>query len=337
LGLLKASFQLDNFSEALRAYGRRRRTLIQERTRQLNRMHKVLVLMNVQIGTQLTDLEGVSGLAIIAAIANGETNPHVLIEHIRRGVKTPKAELLKALEGTWRKEYVFELQQLWATFQIFGEQLQACDKAIEAELAQYCTQKGITPPDPTQKPTLTERKMKDSQNAPTLGIVRSIQALTGVDTLAIAGVGGNFVLDVAAELGFNLEQFPSEKHFTSWLGLAPNNKVSGGKRLSSKTPKKQNHAARAFRQAANAIGNCKTHPLKPFFCGILKRQGRKGAIVATARKLAVIYYKMLTKQEAFDYKDPQQDTDKQRAIQLKKIQKSIKELKIDKSELKFAA
>lgn len=337
LGLLKASFQLDNFSEALRAYGRRRRTLIQERTRQLNRMHKVLVLMNVQIGTQLTDLGGVSGLAIIADIAKGETDPKVLIEHIRKGVKTPKAELLKALEGTWRKEYIFELKQLWSTFQIFGEQLQDCDKAIEEELFQYCKDKGIPPPDPNDKPTPTERKMKDSDNAPTLSIVRSIQALTGVDTLAIAGVGGNFVLDVAAELGFTLEQFPSEKHFTSWLGLAPNNKVSGGKRLSSKTPKKQNHAARAFRQAANSIGNCKVHPLKPFFCAILKRQGRKGAIVATARKLAVIYFKMLTKQENFDYKPQQHDADKLRAAQLKKIQKSIKELNIVTSELKFAA
>jgi transposase len=337
LGLLKPSFQLDNFSEALRGYGRRRRILIQELSRQMNRMHKVLILMNVQIGTQLTNLGCVSGLAIIADIVKGQTNPNVLIEHIRPGVKTPKSELLKALQGTWQPQYMFELKQLWATYGLLQEQLGECDQAIEEELLQYCADKGIPPPDPTDKPTPTERKLKDSQNAPTLTIVRSIKALTGVDCLDIGGVGGTFVLDVAAELGFDLHQFPSAKHFTSWLGVSPNKKISGGKVLSSRTAKKQNHAAKAFRQAANAIGNCKEHPLKPFFCAVLKKQGRKGAIVATARKLAVIYYNMVTKQEQFDYQGRQFDMDKHRAAQIKKIKKSIKELNINLEELKVAA
>ena len=261
----------------------------------------------------------------------------MLIEHIRRGVKTPKSELLKALQGTWQPQYVFELKQLWATYQLLQAQLSDCDKAIEDELLKYCTDKGITPPDLDDKPTRTERKLKDTQNAPTLTIVRSIKALTGVDCLDIGGVGGSFVLDVAAELGFELHQFPSSKHFTSWLGLAPNKRTSGGKTLSSKVAKKQNHAARAFRQAANAIGNCKEHPLKPFFCAILKRQGRRGAIVATARKLAVIYYNMLTKHQDFDYQGKQFDPDKHRAAQIKKIKKSIKELNINLDELNVAA
>ena len=141
LGLLKPSFQLDNFSEALRGYGRRRRILIQEISRQLNRMHKCLVLMNVQIGTQLTNLGSVSGLAIIADIVKGQRDPKVLIEHIRRGVKTPKEELLKALQGTWQPQYVFELKQLWATYGFLQEQLSDCDKAIEEELLKYCTER----------------------------------------------------------------------------------------------------------------------------------------------------------------------------------------------------
>ena len=340
LGLLKPSFQLDNFSEALRGYGRRRRILIQEISRQVNRMHKVLVLMNVQIGTQLTHLNSVSGLAIIADIVKGEREPKVLLEHIRKGVKTPKEELLKALQGTWQPQYVFELKQLWSTYGLLQEQLSDCDKAIEEELLKYCTEKGITPPDPSEKPTHTERKLKDSQNSPTLTIVRSIKALTGVDCLDIGGVGGSFVLDVAAELGFDLHQFPSAKHFASWLGLSPNKRTSGGKTLSSKVAKKQNHAARAFRQAANAIGNCKEHSLKPFFCAILKRQGRRSAIVATAHKLAVIYYNMLTKKKEFDYQSRQFDPEKHRATQIKKIKKikkSIKELNIDLNELNVAA
>ena len=337
LGLLKPSFQLDNFSEALRGYCRRRRTLIQELTRQLNRMHKALVLMNVQIGAQLKDLGCVSGLAIIAAIVNGQTDPHELIKHVRKGVKASREDLLKSLQGTWQPQYMFELKQLWATYQFLDAQLGDCDQHIEEELLKYCTDKGITPPDGDEKPSRSERKLKDSKNTPTLTIVRSIKALTGVDCLNIDGVGGSFVLDVAAELGFTLHQFPTAKHFTSWLGLSPNKKISGGKTLSSKVAKKHNHAAKAFRQAANSIGNCNAHPLKPFFCSILKRQGRKGAIVATARKLAVIYYNMVTKKEAFNYQKKQVDPNKYREAQIKKIKQSIKELNIDLAELNIAA
>lgn len=337
LGLLKASFQLDNFSEGLRAYSRRRRTILEERTRQLNRMHKVLTLMNVQIGTQLRDLGGMSGLAVIQSIVSGQRDPQVLLELIHHNVKTPKEQLLKALQGTWQPPYVFELKQLWATFQMLNTQVEDCDREIEQELQQYCKGKNIPPPDPNDTPSPSERKIQAAKNAPSLAIVKSIQALTGVDVLTIQGVGGTFVLDIAAELGFDLHQFPSEKHFTSWLGLAPNRKVSGGRVLGSKTPNKQNRAAVAFRQAANAIGNCKNHPLKPFFCAILKRQGRKGAITATARKLAVIYYKMVTNQEAFDYIPKQKDDEKIKKATLKKIQKSINELNISQNDLKFAA
>ena len=98
LGLLKSSFQMDNFGEMLRSYVRRRRNILQDRTRQMNRMHKVLILMNVQIGTQLTDLGGASGMDIIRHIVGGERDPKKLFSHIRKGVKTPEKELLKALE-----------------------------------------------------------------------------------------------------------------------------------------------------------------------------------------------------------------------------------------------
>jgi transposase len=158
-----------------------------------------------------------------------------------------------------------------------------------------------------------------------------------MNMLEVGGMGGSFVLDVTAELGFTLQQFPSAKHFTSWLGLAPNRKVSGGRVLSSRTPKRQNHAATAFRQAANAVGNSKTHPLKPFFLSVLKRQGRKGAITATARKMAVIYYHMLKKQEPFHYQTSEQQAEKQRKARIKKIQQSINELNIKPDEVKFAA
>lgn len=337
LGLLQPSFQLDNFSETLRAYARRRRTLVSDRSRTMNRIHKVLILMNIQIGTQLTDLDGATGTDIIRDIIAGERDPHKLIGHVRRGVKTPEEELLKALEGTWQPQYLFELKQLWATYGHLGAQIKDCDAQIETELTRYCRDNDITPPDPASKPTQTEKKALRGQNPPSLQIVRTLQKITGTNMLEVGGIGACFIFDVAAELGFTLQQFPSDKHFTSWLGLAPNRKVSGGKVLSSRTPKRQNHAATAFRQAANAIGNSKNHPLKPFFLSILKRQGRKGAITATARKLAVIYYHMLKNQTPFLYQTSEQQVEKQRKARLKKIQQTINELNIKPQEIKFAA
>ncbi len=337
LGLLKSSFQMDNFGEMLRSYVRRRRNILQDRTRQMNRMHKVLILMNVQIGTQLTDLGGASGMDIIRDIVGGERAPQKLFRHIRKGVKTPEGELLKALEGTWQPQYLFELSQLLQTYDLAGLQLKACDAEIELLLEHWCTENDITPPDPKEPPTPSERKAKDGKNLPPLRVTKILRSITGVDMLAIGGVNGGCFLDVVAETGRDLHQFPSGQHYASWLGLAPNNKISGGKILSSKTPKRANRAAFAFKQAANAVGRCNSHQLKPFFHAMLKRKGWNGAVTATARKLAVIYYNMVTKQEPFNYQTVEEQQAKRRTAILKKIQKSIKELQFTVDELNLTA
>lgn len=337
LGLLKSSFQMDNFGETLRSYVRRRRNILQDRTRQMNRMHKVLILMNVQIGTQLTDLGGASGMDIIRDIVRGERNPQKLFEHIRKGVKTPEKELLKALQGTWQPQYLFELGQLLQTYDLAGQQLKACDAQIEVLLEHWCRENDITPPDPKEGPTPSERKATDGKNLPPLRVTKMLRSITGVDMLTIGGVNGGCFLDVVAETGRDLRQFPSAQHYASWLGLAPNNKISGGKLLSSKTPKRASRAAFAFKQAANAVGRSKNHPLKPFFHALLKRKGWNGAVAATARKLAVIYYNMITKQEPFNYQTPSQQQAAKRTAILKKIQKSIKELNITVDELNLMA
>lgn len=148
--------------------------------------------------------------------------------------------------------------------------------------------------------------------------------------------GPNFVLDVFTELGFDLHQFPSAKHFASWLGLAPKNKVSGGRLISSKTPKRSNRAAQAFRQAANAIGNSIKHPIKAFFLNIMRKQGRKGAIVATARKLATATYHMVKDNTPFDYQITEAETLRQRTNLLKKIQRTIAQFQFTQNDLNFA-
>jgi transposase len=337
LGMLKPSFQLDNFNEGLRTYSRRRRTLVQDRTRLLNRMHKALVLMNVQIGMFLTELDSKSGMDIIAAIVGGQRSPIKLYEHVRTGVKTPKEQMLKALEGTWQPQHLFELKQLHSAYLFCMQQIKECDVEIDRQLEAYCKEKDITPTPTDSKPPTNKRSAFYDNHAPKFKIVDTLQRIVGADFLAIDGIGPNFILDVVCELGFTLEQFPSAKHFTSWLSLSPQNKVTGGKVISSKIAKRNNRAAQAFRQAANSIGNTLKHPLRPFFLNILRKQGRKGAIIATARKLATIVFHMVRENTPFDYQISESEKSRQRNNLLKKFQRAINEHQFSLEELKFAA
>jgi transposase len=337
LGMLKASFQLDNFNDSLRSYSRRRRTLVQDRTRLINRMHKALVLMNVQIGMFLTELDSKSGMDIIAAILGGEREPSKLYAHVRSGVKTDKEQMLKALQGTWQAQHLFELKQLHRAYLLCMEQINDCDVEIDLQLEAYCKENGITPAPPDVKPPTNKRSAFYDNHAPKFKTVDNLQRIAGADFLAIPGVGPNFILDIMTELGFTFKQFPSAKDFTSWLALSPVNKVTGGKVVSSKVAKRNNRAANAFRQAANSIGNTLTHPLRPFFLHIQRKQGRKGAIVATARKLAIIVYHMVTENTPFDYQISETEKSRQRTNLLKKMQRTINEFQFSREELTFAA
>ena len=338
LNLLKASFQLDNFGESFRAYTRRRATLIRDRNRIVNRMHKTLILMNIQIGTQLTDLDGKSGLLVIEAIVGGQRDPKVLLGLIHKSVKTSREELRKALEGTWQPHYLFELKQLFSSYLAMNVQVKECDSHIENELEMYCTANNIATPDRGLKPeNYKERQVVKDKNGTTLHVVRILQSVAGIDLLSVGGVGSGLILNAAAELGFSLEQFPTPKHFTSWLGLAPNNKITGGKVISTHTPNKINPAARAFRGAANSIGNAKEHAFKPFFMSILRKHGRKGAIVATARKLAIAYYHMVKDKAPFSYEKSAEQIKKQKDAAVRKIQKMVAALNIQPQDIQFAS
>lgn len=337
LGLLKPSFQMDNFGEILRSYVRRRRNIIGDRNRLVNRMHKVLILMNVQIGTQLTDLGGASGMDIVRSIVKGERDAQTLLSFIRRGVKTSQEELFKAVQGTWQPHYLFELGQLLHTYDVSTRQMGECDREIEQLLEHWYTDNGVKPPDPKKPLSPSEKKAVHGKNLPPLQVTRMLNDMLGVNLLEVGGFNGGCILEIVAETGTDLHQFPSKEDYASWLGLAPNNKKSGGKLLSGKTPKRANKAAFAFKQAANAVGRCKEHPLKPFFHAIQRRKGWNGAVCATARKLAMIYYTMVTQGIPFNNESSETQLLKKREATLLKIKKSIKELNFTKEELELLA
>ena len=330
LGLLSASFQLDNLTEELRQYTRQRRYLVEQRSKFVNKMHAALVQMNIQLGTVLSDLTGKSGQAIIQAIIQGQRDGKALAQLADWRVKASQEQIERALEGNWREELLFELEQCYELYHVFGQQIARCDERIEQLLQTETASQGVA-----QKPY--PGKKKRQKNDPAFDVATLFYQLSGVDFAAIGGVSDATLLAVFSEVGWKLDKFPSEKHFCSWLNLAPQPKVSGGKVLSTKTPKKKNRAADALRLAANTIGNSPSHPLSAFFHGQLRKKGRAHAIVATAHKLAIILYHMVTRQEPFSYMSSEEYQDKMRQQSLRAAKKIIGKHQFSLQELGLVA
>lgn len=332
VGFLSASFQPDAFTEELRAYTRHRKSLIEGASRYVSKMQKALTMMNLQLPAVLTDITGKSGRAIIEAILSGERDGKKLAELADSKVKAPKERIAEALTGWWHEQYLFELGQCWELYEFHQRQIGACDRKIESLLAAQA--KNLSVEDLAYEP---KKKKRQQKNDPQVAVGQyAYQLSEGVDLLEVEGIGVSTLLTLLAEVGLDLSKFPSEKHFVSWLALCPNKKVTGGKVLSSKTRKNTGRLSQAFRQAANAAGNQKGTSLSDFFRHMAYRKGRKMAITATARKIAIITYQML--RTGRPYEPPQADHYREsvRQQKLKQIQKAILNQGIKADELTFA-
>ena len=295
LGLLSSSFLPEGKTEELRTYYRQRANLLHQTASTSRKMQKNLRLLNLRLDVVVKDICGLTGLLIIRAICNGETNPQQLAALRHGNCRKSEEEIAKALQSNGRKDYLFALRQELDTYDHLQKKIQQCDEEIEKMLDQ------IINSDDNKRQHHNEPKPHKRINKNTPGNIdlnlKSYQMFEGADLLAIEGVSFSTVLALMSEVGVEgIRKFPSAKHFCSWLRLAPNNKISGGKVLSSKVPKGSNRLKIALRNAANAIGNLKeSTPLRDFFQRINFRKGRVSAISATARKLAVIIWNMVVK------------------------------------------
>lgn len=272
----------------LRAYLRHRDNLIEDRAKHILYMQKALTQMNIQLGQALSDLTGKTGLDILRAIVAGEHNPVVLAKLRKGRCQSSEADMIKALTGHYRKEHLFVLKQALAMFDTFSQRLKECDQEIEGVLEE------ITPQLPDDFPPLPPAPKPGShcKNAPDYDARRSMYQLAGVDLTAIPGLNENLVQKILAEVGLDMNRFPSVKNFCSWLGLAPHNAISGGRILYSHINHSSNRAGQAFRMAAQAVSRGKT-AYSEFYRRIRARSGAKEAIVATAHKIARTFYYML--------------------------------------------
>ncbi|MDP9314199.1 MAG: IS110 family transposase [Chloroflexota bacterium] len=254
LGLLRGSFRPDSEMRVLRTYLRHRADLLQHRAPHILHMQKALQHMNIQLTQVLTDITGVTGMAIIRAIIAGERNPLTLAQLRNAACKSSEDQIAKALTGTWREEHLFVLKQALALFDYYTLQVVECDKQLEQQFA-------------AMKPRFEDQDLQmlsahkprsKSKNKPAFNARHELKRVVGVDLTAVTGLSSSLVLTIISEVGTDMTKWPTVKHFASWLGLAPRNDISGGKVLRSRTLKTVNRAAQAFRQAAQSVARSDT-------------------------------------------------------------------------------
>ncbi len=333
-GLLKSSYLPEEEQEGLRALVRYRHTLIQDSSRFVLRMQKSLELMNIKIHTIISDLMGKTGRAIIDAIINGERDSENFLPLIDHRIRTDKATIVKSMQGSWREEYLFTLKESYRFYTFYLQEIKACDAAIENQLIQYeaFIQDGDIEAQQYQ-PQPKSKIKKTSKNGPAFNMAHYLQRIHGVNVMAIYGLSDISALEILAETGTDMSKWKDEKHFVSWLNLCPNNKISGGKIISSNILKKKpNLASQAFRTAANSI--CKSNNwLGDYFRRMRSKGGHKYAIVATANKIATIYYKMLSLKKEFSPVDLAVYQEKYKTAKIAYLERKLQQLKIQHDEV----
>lgn len=294
-GLLQASFRPEDPYCVLRTYLRYRDELIGARSVQCQHIQKALQQMNVQLTQVLSDVMGVSGRAIIEAILQGERDPEELLGWVDGRVRATPAEIKKALQGDYRPEHLFVLQQAFSLYGVYEEKINACDQQIVREIAALSNKV-----DPALKPLPPRKEGRPASKDKMQGqdMRETLYRKFGVDLTAIEGIGVTTALVVLTEVGPNMNAFKTEKHFTSWLGLCPDNRISGGKVLSSHTRRVVNRLSDALRMAAVTLERSQS-ALGGFYRRMKGRLGAAEGITATAHKLARIIYRLIKHGEAY--------------------------------------
>jgi hypothetical protein len=255
-------------------------------------MQKALVQMNLQLPVVVSDIAGVTGLRILRDLVAGQHDPHRLAAHRDHRCHASPTEIIAALTGNYRPEHLFVLQQNLELFDTCHAQLAACDRVIEAHVQTLLTT--IERPTTTLPAPRVTRTARARDNAPRCELRPPLHHLTGgVDLTQIDGIAPYTALRLLSEIGTDMSRWPTEKHFTSWLTLAPKNKMSGGRLLSSRTQPSANRAAGILRMTAMSLGRTQT-ALGAFYRRLAGRIGKPQAITATARKLAILVYRALT-------------------------------------------
>jgi transposase len=298
MGLLHAAFRPDSDVCAVRSLMRHRNDLVEMASQHIQHMQKALTQMNVQFQHVISDLTGLTGLAILDAIIAGERDPAVPARLRDPRIKADEETIRKSLEGNWRTEHILVLKQRLLLYRSYRDQIGDCDKEIETLVAAF-TPKA----DPAVKPLPEDRKKRQRQRRkktghPDFDMRTEAYKLFGVDLTQIPGLM-MLVFMLFSEVGRDMSRWPDAGHFVSWLGLCPDNDISGGRVLWRGVRRTKNRAGTLFRIAAHSVYRDES-PLGDYLRRMKAKLGPTAATTATAHKIAVIFYTMVKNQKEYD-------------------------------------
>ena len=295
-GMVKPSFQPDNVARQIRNMTRHRSNLIATAGREIQHMQKAMEQMNIKLSTVISDILGKSGQAIIRAIIAGNHDPESLARLADVRCKASRETIAKSLEGTWDEDLLFILKQSVELYDTYMEKVAVCEQEIEVVMMQYVAQ---VDRGKDEQLIRTQKKSK-YKNAPSIDTEKYAHALWGVNIMAVPGVGAGALLQLIGELGHDFaDKFDTCNKFCKWCNLSPNNKITGGKLISSHIPRRKNPVGQIFRQCANTVKEEKSE-MGIYFRRMKSRNGHMQAIVATAHKIARIIYTMVKYKREYD-------------------------------------
>lgn len=299
-GLLRNSFHPPAEIRVVRTYWRQRGDHVQGVSTCIQRMQKVLTPMNIQLATVISDLSGWTGQRIVRAMLAGERDPQTLAALSHPGIHATRDTIAKSLEGTWQSDLLFVLQQEVAMYDAYQQRIAECDHELEQHLKGFADKAADTAAATEASPTTPcetrrsgpKRRRKAGSHTPQFDLGRELHRLSGVDLTRIDGIDVGVAQTVISEVGFDITRWQTEAHFASWLGLCPDNRVTGGKVIRKGTRHVVNRAATALRLAATTLLRSQSY-LGAQYRRLRARLGAPKAITAMAHKLARLVYRML--------------------------------------------
>ena len=306
-GLLRDSFRLAENIEEIRTIWRLRDRHVKQAGRAVQHMQKALTKMNVQLANVISDISGVSGQAIIAAILKGERDAYKLADLKHERVQASREEVARSLEGHWRPDVLFELQQAVDGYQFAHRQMRECDAKLEAYLAllptrviQIADQPNLQPAAVGAEAKKPKKCKKPRGNAPALDLAAELKRISGVDLTSIDGIDVMAAQTILSELGTDLSAaFRTENQFASWLGLTPSKDISGGKVIGRSRRKVHNRVAMSLRMSASTLLNSKSYLVARYRHLRRHLPTHAAAVKAMAHYLALLVYRLLTKGQAW--------------------------------------
>jgi len=323
-GLLKASFQPCNHAREIRNLTRHRDNLLRNSSKEVLHMQKYMEMMNIKLGNVISDILGKSGQDIITAIIKGERDAKVLASLADPRCKASPFEIEKSLEANWDENLLFMLGQSYHLYHYIQKQMVETEKKVETLILKY---KADLPQEIIQQTDCKRsNKVETAKNKISIDIEQYAYELWGVNIMRIPGIKKGSLFRLVGELGHDfVSKFNSYKDFCNWANLVPNNKISGGKLLSSKVPKRKNPVGQILRVAANSLKNERSS-LGFYFRKIQTRKGYQPAIVATANKIGRIIYTMIKNKTEYIEPLGQEEQAKILKIKLKRTQKELEKL-----------